>query len=169
MALPRYQGGNIKPQTGGGELLREQSRMFGSLSDRIDSFASQAVNQYAQDTAVEAKRDAEKAFTQTGMKAKINEDMTVYSQTYSNALTNMHKKQLAIDTGKSVQQAFQSNESNPLGFEEATKEIYNNTSELLPDHLRAEYAIDFEANKAHYQGQVQNNRIKLDKQRDVLL
>ena len=167
--LPRYRGGSVKPQAGGTELLKEQSRMFSSLSDRIDSFASQAVKQYAQDTAVQAKKDAEQAFTQKGMKAKINEDMTVYGQTYSNALINMHKKRLAIDTGVSVQKAFQENEDNPLGYEEATKEIYNKTAELLPEQLRADYAIDFEANKAHYIGQVHNNRIKLDKEKDIAL
>lgn len=166
--LPRYKGG-ARPDVGGTALLTEQSRAFGSLADRIDQFAGMAVSKYAKETEVEAKRDAEKAFSQRGMQAKVNEDMTVYGQTYTNALSNMHKKKLAIDTGVAVQNAYNQHEDNPIAFEAATKEIYGKTAELLPDHLQADYAIDFEANKAHYAGQVYNNRIKLDRQKDLAL
>lgn len=168
MAVPRYKGG-ARPDAGGTALPTEQSRAFGSLANRIDNFAGMAVDKYAKETAVEAKQDAEQAFAQRGMQAKVNDDMTVYGQTYTNALSNMHKKKLAIDTGVAVREAYNQYEDNPVAFEAATKEIYGKTAELLPDHLQADYAIDFEANKAHYAGQVYNNRIKLDQQRDIAL
>lgn len=167
--LPRYKAPRPTPQTGGGMAQRATAQMFGTLGDRIDQFAGMAIKQYAETTANEAKQDAQKAFSQRGMQAKVNDEMTVYGQTYTNALTNMHKKQLAIDTGVAVQGVYEQHKDNPVAFEAATKEIYGKTSELLPEHLQADYAIDFEANKAHYSGQVSSNRIKLDKQKDFAL
>ena len=167
--LPRYKPARPTPQTGGGMAQRAKAQMFGTLSDRIDQFAGMALDRYTKETEVEAKQDAAEAFSKRGMQAKINDDMTVYGQTYSNALTNMHKKQLAIDTGVKLEETYNKFKNNPLAFKEATDEMYNKTSELLPQHLKAEYAIDFEANKAHYAGEVNNNRIKLDKQRDLAL
>lgn len=167
--LPRYQSKQIAPQSTGGVASRAQAQAFGSLADRITSFKGGALQQYAKSTEVEAKKDANEAFAQKGMQAKINDDMTVYGQTYSNALSSMHKKRLAIDTGENFKDIYENNKDNPVAFQQATEEIYKSTAEILPEHLKAEYAIDFEANKAHYSGQVNSNRIKLDKQKDLAL
>jgi hypothetical protein len=167
--LPRYKAPRPTPQTGGGIAQRAKAQMFGTLADRIDVFAGIAIDRYAKETEVQAKQDAEQAFAQRGMQAKVNEEMTVYGQTYTNALNNMHKKQLAIDTGVKFEETYNKFKNNPVAFKEATDEMYNKTSELLPDRLKAEYAIDFEANKAHFAGQVNNNRIKLDKEKDLAL
>lgn len=167
--LPRYRSKQIAPQGGGGVAQRATSQMFGTLADRIEGFRGAAVQELAQATEVEAKQDAQEAFSQRGMQAEVNNDMTVYGQTYSNALTNMHKKRLAIDTGENFKDIYENNKTNPVAFQKATDEAYKSTVELLPENLRAEYAIDFEANKAHYSGQVNSNRIKLDKEKDLAL
>jgi len=167
--LPRYAPKRVAPQTGGTAGIQAQAQMFDTLADRIDSFQGQQIQKYAQETTVEAKQDAESAFAQRGMQAQVNKDMTVYGQTYTNALTNMHKKQLAIDTGVAIENAYNKNKNNPIAFQTEAESIYTKTSELLPDHLKADYAIDFEANKAHYAGEVYGNRIRLDKERDVAL
>ena len=167
--LPRYRSKQIAPQGGGGVAQRATSQMFGTLADRIEGFRGAAVQELAQATEVEAKQDAQEAFSQRGMQAEVNNDMTVYGQAYSNALTNMHKKRLAIDTGENFKDIYENNKSNPVAFQKATDEAYKSTVELLPENLRAEYAIDFEANKAHYSGQVNSNRIKLDKEKDLAL
>ena len=167
--LPRYKSKQVMPQGGGGVAQRATSQMFGTLADRIEGFRGAAVQELAQATEVEAKQDAQEAFSQRGMQAEVNNDMTVYGETYSNALTNMHKKRLAIDTGENFKDIYENNKSNPVAFQKATDEAYKSTVELLPENLRAEYAIDFEANKAHYSGQVNSNRIKLDKEKDLAL
>jgi hypothetical protein len=167
--LPRYRAPRVTPQTGGGAAQRAQAQMIGSLADRIGAFKQPVLQRMARTAEVEAKQDAAEAFSQKGMQAEVNDEMTIYGQTYSNALSGMHKKQLAIDTGIAFENVYQKNKDNPLAFEEETKEIYNKTSELLPAHLKADYAIDFEANKAHFAGQVNRNRIKLDQEKDLAL
>lgn len=167
--LPRYKQQTIRTEVGGREAIRAGSQMISTLADRISSFKGPILQEYAQETEVQAKNEANKAFSEKGLQAEINNEMTVYGRTYTNALTNMHKKKLAIDTGIEFQNLYNKHKNNPLAFNQASDAVYKETLKLLPEHLRAEYAIDFESNKAHYAGQVSQNRIKLDKERDFAL
>jgi len=166
--LPRYQAQRVRPQVSG-VGARATAQAFGSLADRIEAYGGMKIQQYAHETEVEAKRDAEQAFSQKGLQAEVNKDMTVYGETYTKALSGMHKKRLAIDTGVAFDEIYNRNKDNPIAFQNASKALYSKTTELLPEHLKAEYAIDFEANKAHYNGIVSKNRIKLDRERDIAL
>ena len=143
MPLPRYKPQRVKPDLGGTAGQQAQVQAFDSLSDRINTFQSMKISEYAQETEVKAKQDAETAFATRGLQAQVNKDMTVYGQTYTNALSNMHKKQLAIDTGVAIENSYNKNKNNPIAFQTESEAIYAETSEMLPDHLKADYAIDF--------------------------
>lgn len=167
MAFPRYQQQPVQLKSGVSKAMQASAQAQQSFAQRIDQFKGMAIQEYAESTEQQAQKDAEAAFTEKGLKAEVNNELTVYGKTYTNALQNLHKKQLAIDTSNTMDNIFSENEANPAGFEASSQAYYKKTSDMLPEHLRAEYAIDFESNKAHYTGVVSKNRMKLDKERDI--
>ena len=167
MAVPRYQEGKVQLQGGEAIAQRASANLSQSFVQKVDQFKGMAIQQVAKSTAQQAQMDAEKAFTEQGLKAEVDNELTVYGQTYTNALSDLHKKQVAIDTSKAMDNIFTSYKDDPAGFEATSQAYYKKTAEMLPEHLKADYAIDFESNKAHYSGVVAKNRIKLDKERDL--
>jgi len=167
MAMPRYQPGQVKLQEGVSTARQASAQGISSFVQRAEQFKGMAIERVAMSSAQRAKQDAETAFTEKGLKAEINNELTVYGQTYTNALQDLHKKKLAIGTSNQMDMIYKENENNPASFEKVSTAYYEKTLSMIPDHLKADYAVDFESNKAHYSGKVQANRIRLDKEADL--
>lgn len=170
MALPRYEGGQPSVgQSGAAIAHKARANTIGDFVQGIQGIKSGAIKTVEQASIAQAKVDAEKAFTERGLKAEVNRDMTVYGQQYSNTLENMHRKQVAIDTGKRFDQLYQEHKDNPAAFEEISEAYRNQTMKDMPSHLQAGFTLDFEANKAHYSGIVSKNSIQKIKDQDIAL
>jgi len=169
MALPRYQQKPVQLQEGTSIAQRAQAQAIQSFGQRIDQFKGMAVEQVAKSSAKRAKEDAEKAFTERGMQAEVNQDISIYGDQYNRTLESLHKKRIAIDTSNNFKDLYETEKENPAKFQAMTEAYYEGSMKTIPDHMKAEFSIEYEANKAHYSGLVSKNAINKRKEEDRLL
>ena len=91
--LPRYQGRPVALGPSGVAMAhRAQANTVESFVQNIQGIKSGAVQQVAESSAQQAKMDAEQAFSQRGIQAEVNNELTVYGKQYTETLSNLHKK-----------------------------------------------------------------------------
>ena len=164
--LPRYQGVQQRATGDASIAHKVQASSMDTFINSLEGF-KRTTTQMIQDDAVQrAKQDAEQAFTEEGLDAKVNNELTAYGDAYTASLHNLHKKKVSIDTTARMNDIYTEHESNPAAFKEVSDAYYKKTSEGLPEHLRADFAVDFEAVKANHFAKVKQNRIRLDKEED---
>lgn len=151
----------MKPGTGAVSAQAE-ANTWQTLSEELDKWSG-VVEEHAMDKlAVEGRKQAEKAFLNEGTNAKLNHEYTYNGETYNKSLEAMQTKQIAIDNDVKMQDLYTKFEDDPEGFENAIEGHRRGMMSQLPEHLKVDFTIDFEANKAHHVANVITNRKKLN-------
>ena len=162
--LPRYRGVSAQVQSGA-KTYMAQARTIDSFIQGIKGIERGATDMLATESVAQAKQDAEQAFTTEGKSAKMNDSMSVYGQQYRQSLQNLQQKQVSIDTTKKFKDLYAENKDNPALFETVTNAYRDEALKGMPDHQKANFVIDYEANKASYGAQIKENRINADKEK----
>lgn len=162
--LPRYR--SVTPQIqSGAKAHMAQARTIDSFLQNIKGVEAGAIDMVAKDSVQRAKDDAEAAFTSEGKNAEIGNSMTVYGQQYRQSLENLQKKQISIDTTAKFKDLYEENKDNPALYETVTNAYRDQTLKDMPDHQKADFIIDYEANKASFGARIKENRINADKEK----
>ena len=169
MPLPRYRSTSPQASIGTTAPQQEMARFAGTLADRIQGVTNVVYQAQSRSAEQKAKEDAQTMFADQGLSAELDENDTIYARAYNNAISNYHRKQVSIDTSK--QMAIYANEykNDPIGFKEVSDSYYKATSSELPEHLKADFAIDFEADKARYEPSIIQNALNIQKEKDIAL
>lgn len=164
MPLPRYNPSEVRAVTGASAIpAQAEAQTWQTLSNKLDQWSGTLFQQGVTQREKEAKKDAESAFMNEGTNAKITEDYTIYGQSYNTSLRALQAKQISIDTNNSLQKYFESSPDNAQSFINQAEAYYKGALKEMPEDLKAEYAIDFEAKKSSYLAKVRaNEKIKND-------
>lgn len=162
--LPRYRGVTAQVQSGAKSQMA-QARTIDSFVQGIKGIERGAIDALATESIQQAKVDAEKAFTSEGKNAEISDSMSVYGQQYRQSLENLQKKQVSIDTTKKFNDLYSANKDNPALFETVTSAYRDKALKDMPEHQKADFIVDYEANKASFGAKVKENRINADKEK----
>ena len=160
MPLPRYNPSEARLQTGAGIAENAQAQTWQTLSNKLDQWSGYAYKQGADARDKQGKTDAEQAFLGEGKNAKITEDYTIHGQSYNNSLKALQAKQVSLDTNNSLRGYFEENIESEAGFLNQAESYHKGAIKEMPEYLRAEYSIDFEAKKANYVAKVRTNEKK---------
>ncbi len=157
MPLPRYNPSEARLQTGAGIAENAQAQTWQTLSNKLDQWSGYAYKQGADARDKQGKTDAEQAFLGEGKNAKITEDYTIHGQSYNNSLKALQAKQVSLDTNNSLRGYFEENIESEAGFLNQAESYHKGAIKEMPEYLKAEYHIDFEAKKANYLSKVRTN------------
>ena len=162
--LPRYRGVTTQVQSGA-KAHMAQARSIDSFIQGVKGIERGATDMLATQSIEQAKVDAQTAFTTEGKNAEISDSMSVYGQQYRQSLRNLQKKQVSIDTTKKFNDLYTANKDNPALFEEVTNAYRDKALKDMPEHQKADFVIDYEANKAQFGARIKENRINADKEK----